>query len=130
MRQYVDSPTQEEAILDLVLGNKPRQVTDVSVGDHFGNSDHNSISFKTLVEKDRSSPRVKVLNWGKANYNSIRQELGNVDWGRLFEGKSTSDMWESFKSQLLTIQDKYVSVKMKYKDGKRDCELSVKFWKV
>ena len=27
-------------------------------------------------------------------------------------------MWESFKNQLLTIQDKYVPVKMKDKDGK------------
>ena len=86
---------------------------DVSVGDHFGDSDHNSISFKILVEKDRSSPRVTVLNWGKANYDSIRQELGNVDRGRQFDGKSISDMWESFKSQLLTIQDKYIAVKKK-----------------
>jgi len=91
LRQYEDSPTRKGAILDLVLGNELRQVIDVSVGDHFGNSDHNSISFKIVVE-NKSSPRVKVLNWGKANYDSIRQELGNVDWGWLFEGKSTSDM--------------------------------------
>eukprot|EP00061_Rhincodon_typus_P000882 g13077.t1 len=40
--QYVNSPTLEGATLDLVLGNEPSQVVEVSVGNYFGNSDHNS----------------------------------------------------------------------------------------
>lgn len=36
------------------------------------NSDHNSVSFKIVMEKDKVESRVKVLNWGKADYNSIR----------------------------------------------------------
>jgi len=39
-------------MLDLGLGNEPGQVIKVSVGEHFGNSDHNSLSFKLLVDKD------------------------------------------------------------------------------
>ena len=87
LKQYVDSPTREGAILDLVLGNEPGQVVDISVGEQFRNSDHNSESFKVLMDEDKCSPQVKVLNWGKANYNNIRQELKNVDWGQMFEGK-------------------------------------------
>ena len=49
MKQYVDSPTREGAILDLVLGNEPGQVVDVSVGEQFKNSDHNSVSFKVKI---------------------------------------------------------------------------------
>eukprot|EP00061_Rhincodon_typus_P000926 g13208.t1 len=37
IEQYVNSPTREGAILDLVLGNEPDQVVEVSVGDYFGN---------------------------------------------------------------------------------------------
>ena len=118
LKQYVDSPTREGAILDLVLGNEPGQVVDVSVGEQFGNSDHNSVSFKVLMDKDKCSPQVKVLKWRKANYNNIRQELKNVDWGQMFEGKSTYSMWEAFKCKLIGIQDQHIPVRMQDKYGK------------
>ena len=50
LTQYVDKPTRGEAVLDLVLGNEPGQVSDLSVGEHFGDSDHNSISFTIALE--------------------------------------------------------------------------------
>ena len=62
LKQYVNSPSWEGARLDWVLGNESGQVIKVSVGEHFGNSDHNSISFKVLVDKDKNGPRAKVLN--------------------------------------------------------------------
>ena len=77
MEQYVDSPTREGAILDLVLGNEPGQVK-VSVGEHVANSDHNSVNFRIVMEKEECCPMGKVLNWGKANYNRIRQDLEAV----------------------------------------------------
>ena len=93
-------------------------MVDISVGEQFGNSDHNTVSFKVLMDKDKCSPQVKVLNWGKDNYNSISQELKNVDWGQMFEGKSTSGMWEAFKCKLIGIQDQHIPVRMKDKYGK------------
>eukprot|EP00061_Rhincodon_typus_P000587 g12144.t1 len=42
LEQCVNSPIREGAILDLVSGNEPSQLVEVSVGDYFGNSDHNS----------------------------------------------------------------------------------------
>lgn len=36
----------------------------------FRTSDDNSISFQVVMDKDRAGPRVKILNWGKANFNS------------------------------------------------------------
>jgi len=95
LKHYIDSPTREVAVLDLVLGNEPGQVVNISVGEQFGNSDQNSVSFKVLMDKDKYSPRVKVLNRGKANHNNLSRELKNVDWGQIFEGKSTSGMWEA-----------------------------------
>ena len=41
--QYVDGSAREGAKLDLLLGNKEGQVTEVLVRDHFGTGDHNSI---------------------------------------------------------------------------------------
>ena len=39
---------------------------------------------------NRTIPKVKILNWGQANFNGIRQELSKVNWGSLWEGKGTS----------------------------------------
>ena len=116
MIQYVDNPTREGAILDLVLGNELGQVIDVSVGEHSGLRDHNSIRFRVVV--DKSGPWVRVRNWARGNYLQIRQELGNVDWELLFEGKSTSGMWEAFKGRLIEVQERHVPVKMKNRNGR------------
>ena len=44
LTQYVDKPTRGEAVLDLVFGNEPGQVSDLSVGEHFRDSDLNYIN--------------------------------------------------------------------------------------
>eukprot|EP00061_Rhincodon_typus_P004115 g21784.t1 len=51
--QYVDRPTRGEATLDLVLGNELGQVLELLVGERFGGSDHNSVTFTIVMEKDR-----------------------------------------------------------------------------
>ena len=47
------------------------------------------------MENDRSGPKVKILNWGKANFDGIRQELSKVDRGSLWEGKGMAGKWET-----------------------------------
>eukprot|EP00061_Rhincodon_typus_P003219 g19566.t1 len=91
---------------------------DISVGEHFGLSDHNSIRFRAVMDKDKSDPWVRVFDWARANYIQIRQELGNVDWEQLFEGKCISGMWEAFKYNLIKVQDMHVPAKLKDKNGK------------
>ena len=81
--QYIEVPTREGAILDLLLGNELGQVMDVSVREHFRPSDHNAISFNLIMDKDRSDLRVEVLNWKKAKFDEMRRDLGSVDWHRL-----------------------------------------------
>lgn len=44
--------------------------------------------------------------------------MWRVDGEHLLLGKSTSNMWEYFKDQLVRIQDQHVPVKMKDRDGK------------
>ena len=70
--QYVDRPTRGNAILNLVLGNEPGQVTDLSVGEHLGGSDHCSLAFSIIMEKDRIREDRNIFNWGRANYEAVR----------------------------------------------------------
>ena len=115
LHQYIEVPTREDAILDLLLGNELGQVMDVSVREHFGSSDHNAISFNLIMDKDRSGPRVEVLNWKKAKFDEMRRDLGSVDWHRLFSGKDVNGKWEAFKGEILRVQSLYVPVRIKGK---------------
>ena len=113
--QYIDEPTRGDAILDLLLGNELGQVTDVCVGAHFSSSDHNTISFNLIMDKDRSGPKVEVLNWKKAKFEEMRKDLNSVDWERLFYGKDVIGKWEAFKGEILRVQSLYVPVRIKGK---------------
>jgi len=68
------------------------------------------------MEKDKSGTRAK--DWEKTNYDHMRKDLERLDWQKLFESKSTSDMWEAFKCQLVEIQHRHGPVKMKDKCGR------------
>ena len=60
------------------------------------------------MENDRSGSKVKILNWGKANSDGIRQELSKVNWGSQWEDKGTSGKWEAFRSVLTRVQGKHI----------------------
>lgn len=77
----------EGAKLDLLLCNWGEQVTDVSIGEPLGTSDHCSISFKIFIDKGSIVPRVKILNWGKPKFNGLDRNL--LD---LIAAKGTSGM--------------------------------------
>ena len=111
LTQYVDRPTRGGATLDLVLGNEPGQVLDLVVGEHFGDSDHNSVSFVVAMEREKAIRQGKVYNWGRGNYDAVRQELGGIRWELKLSGKGTNEKWNFFKEQILRVLDRYVPVR-------------------
>ena len=101
--------------MDLLLGNAIGQLTDVCVGEHFGSSDHNSISFNIIMEKGRTGPRVEVFDWRRANFEGMRRDLERVDWVKLFYGKDVIEKWRLFKDEIMRVQNLYVPVRWKGK---------------
>lgn len=94
LRQYVEGHSRELTRHDLLLVNWSGQVTEVSVGEPFGATDHSSpISCKMVMDKDTAGLQVKALNWGKNNFYCIGQEL---DYNRLFMGKGANERWDAF----------------------------------
>eukprot|EP00061_Rhincodon_typus_P000838 g12933.t1 len=63
LTRYVDTLTTGEAILDLVLGNEPGQVSDFSLGEQFGDSNHNSLTFIIFIDRNKGRQYGKVFNW-------------------------------------------------------------------
>ena len=80
-------------MLDLILGNEARQMADVLVGEHFGDCDHNMVQFKFVMDKEIDKLQKKVLDWGRVDFNKIRQYLAKVDWNKLLVGKSMPQQW-------------------------------------
>jgi len=68
LKQCVDSPAREGAILYLVLGDEPGQVVDVSGGEQFGNSDRNSVSLKVPMQRCQPVPTKNSTPKSKKQY--------------------------------------------------------------
>ncbi|XP_078071634.1 dual specificity calcium/calmodulin-dependent 3',5'-cyclic nucleotide phosphodiesterase 1A-like [Mustelus asterias] len=88
--QYVEGPTRDGAVLDLVLGNKTGQMFNVTMGEHFSNSNCNTVWFKFVIDKEKDGLQKMALDWGKACFIKIRQDLAKVDWDKLIVGKVCS----------------------------------------
>ena len=69
------------------------------------------MSFIIAMERDRDIRQGKVYNWGRGNYDAIRQELGSIRWEQKLSGKGTNEKWCLFKEQILRVLDRYVPVR-------------------
>ena len=75
--------------------NDPSELTDLQVIKHFGNSDHNMITFNLQCP----IPRVrKVFLYSQGNYENIDSKLELTDWDSLFNGMSLQQCWDKFKN--------------------------------
>lgn len=58
----------------------------------------------------QKKPQKTFLNWGKANFEAIRQEHATIEWERLLSGKETLGKCETFKSKIGRVQGQHVPV--------------------
>ena len=45
LSQLINQPTRLDAVLDLVISNRPENISNIKIGDGLGSSDHNIITF-------------------------------------------------------------------------------------
>ena len=112
MTQLIDFPTQVRGnILDLVITDIPERFTELFASGHLGASDHVSITAKVAVGKPVNKSKKTILNWRRADFTGMREELSCVSWEEIFRHQKTEDMWAAFKSRLHAAVNKYVPVK-------------------
>jgi ribonucleases P/MRP protein subunit RPP40 len=110
LTQHVNCTTRgSNRILDLVLSTEPGMVEDIEVGCPVANSDHCLISFKIPIgegkadEDNKGSSNIRGserLNFQKADYDKIKEELVAVDWGKCLQGENVDLMWEKIKDEV------------------------------
>jgi hypothetical protein len=118
--QFVDKPTRENNILDLVLCNDPLLIVDVDVTTLFSTSDHFTIEFLLNVSLAKCNVDEKCYgiqdqtfySWGKVNWNMMKSFMLRVDWGCILNECVDADQcYSNFCLVLQSAIDKFVPIK-------------------
>ena len=112
--QLIKTPTHKDGkILDLLCTNQPSIISELSI--HPSNmvcsSDHNSIGFRLNLKCKRlKSPKRKIYNMKKGDFNSINFELKNVPWEYVLDYNDINLAIDKFEEIFFAICDKFIPV--------------------
>ena len=71
LTQHVLTPTHDDSILDLVLTNEPDLISDVSVINSLGSSDHNMVAFSAQMCYDHFANKRTTRNYAQGDYDGM-----------------------------------------------------------
>ena len=108
MRQFVTQPTRHGAILDLVLSDNRRLVTELEMCEGVGNSDHNKAMFNITLEYKAKDNNIFVPNNNQSDFEGIRYKLAQINWEAEFSGLGTFESWNLFKDMLSHLMDMHI----------------------
>ena len=125
LQQEVDQATHGTEILDLVFTNNCELVNSVSVENWQAFTDHKMVAVRTNYESRQVDTnqdkqymceigrRYDALNFHLAPWSEIKDELNQIDWGKLGElGESCPSLaLEHFHTEILTVLEKHVPKK-------------------
>ena len=98
LHQYVNTPTRDNNILDLVLSTGEDLVSDLKVGLEYSTSDHRLITFKVKMKnKALNSSKEKVPDFRRADFVKLRNLLANSDWNNMLTVRDINKSWEIFQ---------------------------------
>ena len=83
LTQHILCPTRQASgtVLDLVLTTEATDLMDCSVGDCFGSSDHNIITFTVVVQALCQRRKVRRRNFRSTDWSKLRVLLpSTADW--------------------------------------------------
>ena len=106
LTQMVRTPTRGNSTLDLIFTTDVDLVSEVSVGECLGTSDHQAVSFTVAVrvEKEQISHR-RMLNLRRADFERFTTELQGL---HPQPPGSPDQMWRGFKANYISIQDRCI----------------------
>jgi hypothetical protein len=116
--QHVDEPTRKKNILDLVFTSEENMIENLSVGEHFGTSDHQIIRWNMRAYKVVQK-QIKRYNYNKGNYDNMKDEAGLINWNEVVTGNDVESDWSRLKLFFENMRDKYIPFKnLKIKQNK------------
>ena len=83
-----------------------------------GASDHEMILMSVAMQRGKDETEKNGLNWRKANWDGMREDLAAVDWRRSLAGLSTQEMWSFFKTEVEKTTEKNVPGRKRRSGGR------------
>ncbi|KAM6036240.1 uncharacterized protein LJ206_001286 [Theristicus caerulescens] len=109
--QMLGVPTRKEA--QFLFTNQENLLCNISVSNNLGSSDHNIVEFGIWLSMLKVSTKTRVLDFRRANFSSLRAQLGGIPWDASMEDKGANECWEFFKNALLEAQKQFIPYKRK-----------------
>ena len=119
LHQNVDESTRcrgtdDPSLVDLVLTGEANQIQNLEYLSPLGKSDHSVLSF-TIPCETECKPRSERYNYENADLEAMKRDLATSDWKEDFlntaNNKSTEELWQHFKSKVLSLRDRFVPLK-------------------
>ena len=96
--QLVNEPTRGDSLLDLIFCNDEFVITNLTVDQPFGSSDHNMVKFSILTPSSENQSSTTAIvdsvkyNFAKADWPSIYQFMGSIDWTFVLQNCSSCEL--------------------------------------
>ena len=108
-KQCVDFSTRNDNIIDLVLCSDRDLIRNVHPCVPFYNSDHDSIIFETVCNREIPTTCISKPLFKKADYTLINAFLATLDWDIIFSSCDTTEQyWCAFKNILNEVVHNFV----------------------
>ena len=125
MTQYIDIPTRQSNILDLLFTNNDKLVHDFTSQFHPKLSDHNIIDIlvpwnsllpttnplQEVTPDNQNLEGFRGLDLYNANYEAISSDLDNTDWEALWSGSNLEDFPDVFYQTVLKVCKNHTAIK-------------------
>ena len=108
LEQCVSSSTRlaSKAILDLVLATQGTSISELSVGEEFGSSDHSIIYFNISVKHTCITKRMYARNLKRANWSEFSKLMEpSEDWYAALSSGNVDTVWNMFISEINSALD-------------------------
>ena len=116
LTQWVDKPTRGNNILDLVFSTEDNLVTDLTVGEKLGESDHNIVRLRVNIPYSKEENVRTRLNFRRANFSEFRESLRDII---VPDARDIDNLWYTYKSQFMEIQKSCIPNKQLSPSGKQ-----------
>jgi len=125
LSQVIDSPTQRDTILDLIVTSASELIRHVKTGGSLGCSDHALLVFTLLRDMGKTRSIVKTLNFRKAKFQLFKELLSRTPWETVLRDRGAEQSWQIFKRAFHRTQElSDPRCKKSGKEGKRAAWLS------
>lgn len=99
------------SILDLVFTNEEHLVDNIVYHGPLGKSDHCVLTFDMTIGSLDKITQVQRLNYAKANYTRMRENLSQINWNdEMAQFSGAEEMWSYFKDKLMIEIKKFTPV--------------------